>query len=299
MIIGSLFLLVLLLFFPSVAIAGSRYGASLWLTELLPTLLPFFIAIRLFQYCLPNAAGKRPFLLIGLLCGYPTGAALVTYQYDKHLFDKRTAYFYLGFVNNPSPMFILVFCGKNILNLSSWESFLLFVILIFSSFMGSILFRFLYNPRTKRSGECVPAPATDKKTSSAADTAHESPSVVLDRIILDSFRILATIGGYVILFSIFGQLVHAVLPEHSPFSLLICGMLEISSGISYLKTAILPILYKKVLALVILAFGGLSAAFQTSSILTSSELSVIPYLLNKLLVSILAGLMAFFLFGFA
>ena len=55
----TLFLLALLLFCPSVAIAGSRYGASLWLFELLPTLLPFFIAVRLFQYCLPRAADKR------------------------------------------------------------------------------------------------------------------------------------------------------------------------------------------------------------------------------------------------
>ena len=118
MIIGSIFFLAFLLLFPSAAIQGSKYGVTLWLTELLPTLLPFFIAIQLFQQSLPQIAARRGTLFLGLLCGYPTGATLVSYQYKLGLLSRDKVYFYLGFVNNPSPMFILSFCGNYILHLS-------------------------------------------------------------------------------------------------------------------------------------------------------------------------------------
>ncbi len=250
MIVCSLFLLALLLFFPSIAIAGSRYGASLWLGELLPTLLPFFIAVRLFQHCLPGAAGKRVFLLSGLLCGYPVGASRVAYQYDRHLLSREEAYFYLGFVNNPSPMFLLVFCGENILGMSSAEAFLMFALCVLSSLAGSALFRFLpggwRHPLRAVSSGTGGHPAPDGVTVSpgsghrsdrgagisAAKPPAASLSEVLDSIILDSFRVMVNVGGYVILFSILGQLLHVIFPGDSILSLLGSGLLEISSGAS-------------------------------------------------------------------
>lgn len=58
MIVISILFLCLLLFFPETALAGSKYGAALWITQLLPTLLPFFIAIRLFDSCLPRVTQR-------------------------------------------------------------------------------------------------------------------------------------------------------------------------------------------------------------------------------------------------
>ena len=141
MIVISILFLCLLLFFPETALAGSKYGAALWITQLLPTLLPFFIAIRLFDSCLPRVTQSRIFLLTGILCGYPAGATLVANQYDKGLLSRKQAYFYLGFVNNPSPMFVLVFCGATILGTDSRQSALLFLFLILSSLAGSLLDR--------------------------------------------------------------------------------------------------------------------------------------------------------------
>lgn len=290
MIICSLIFLALLLFCPETAMAGSKYGATLWLTQLLPTLLPFFIAIRLLNTCLPQATSKRPFLLIGLLCGYPAGAALVTEQYDRGLLKTSQAYFYLGFVNNPSPMFILVFCGNSILGLSSAGSFLLFAILIVSSLAGSLLFLLLNrNHSSKQDSFAVRTVCPDQ-----SNTA--SLSAKLDDIILDSFIIMAKIGGYVIIFSILGQFINQILPANSLSSILCAGSLEITSGVSYLKAASLSLYTKKVLIMVILSFGGLSAAAQTGSILTKSELSLFPYIMNKGLNSLIAGLFSLLLF---
>lgn len=306
MVFCSLLLLALLLFCPSAATSGSRYGATLWLTELLPTLLPFFIAVRLFRCCLPNAANKRVFLFTGFLCGYPVGASLVAGQYSQGLLTKKSAYFYLGLVNNPSPMFIMAYCGNRILGMSQAESFVLFALLIVSSLAGSLLFGFLYTtaakflfiktPAEQKNSFSHPAAPGIANTPADGQNKYTSASEMLDCIILDSFRVMVTIGGYVILFSILGQMFHTVFPGNSVTSLLGSGLLEISSGASYLKAAALPPLYKRALMLAILSFGGLSAAFQTSSVITRAELSLIPYLIVKALNGLIAGILALMLF---
>lgn len=301
MVLCSVIFLCMLLFFPEIAIAGSKYGATLWLSQLLPTLLPFFIAIRLFDICLPNIATKRFFLLTGLLCGYPAGAALVMGHYEKRLISRRQAYFFLGFVNNPSPMFILVFCGNTILGLSSGEAFLLFGIILLASLLGSLLFFGMQTIKDKhRRKKSIPYPHQLTRplpitADSKAKTMPLSFSEQLDTIILDSFTVLVKIGGYVILFSIFGQFINQLLPAHSAPSILVSGSLEITSGVSYIKSAVLSATTKKVLTAAILTFGGLSAAAQTSSILSKSELSVFPYIINKGINSLIAAILSLFL----
>ena len=326
MLFFSLIFLILLLGCPETAMAGSRYGVTLWLTQLIPTLLPFFISIGLLRACLPRVSSRRGFLLLGLLCGYPAGAALVSGQYSQGLLTERQAFFYLGFVNNPSPMFTLVFCGRSALELSPAEGFLLFGVTVLSAFLGSLLFSRIYFRHSRRKSKklshtavCSPTRKSEKKhavaasstnTVASADTnasmdANTSMDAVvsiqgfalrLDAIIADSFAILLKIGGYVTIFSIIGQFVHALLPPESAAAVLCAGALEITCGVSYLPRAALSLEAKKVLAAGLLAFGGLSAAAQTGSVILQSELSLVPYILNKALNSLLAGTLSFLLF---
>lgn len=283
MIVCSLIFLAILLFCPSVALAGSKYGATLWLTELIPTLLPFFIGIRLFQESLPQIAARRGSLLLGLLCGYPTGATLVVYQYQHGLLSKPKAYFYLGFVNNPSPMFILSFCGTYVLQLTYLESLLLFALIILTSLSGSLIFSYLYKKIVPRS--CLPLDSAPITSCRQTNTLSQC----MDDCILQSFVLITKIGGYVIVFSILGQMLGQFISLNSSSGILSLGALEVTSGISYLKQAPLPHTTKEILTAMLLCFGGLSAVAQTNSILTQSGLSIIPYVLNKLFNSLFVG----------
>lgn len=283
MVLCSLLFLTILFVCPSAALTGSKYGATLWLSELLPTLLPFFIGIRLFQQSLPQIASRRGTLLLGLFCGYPTGATLVAYQYQHGLLPKHQAYFFLGFANNPSPMFILSFCGTYILHLSYLDSLLLFVFTILVSLLGSLLFSLLY----KKCTSCHSVPPSLAPSPSICQTGTLSQCI--DECILQSFVLITKIGGYVIIFSILGQMLGQFLSLDSTSGIATLGALEVTSGISYLKQATLPHTTKEALTVMLLCFGGLSAVAQTNSVLTQSGLSIIPYVLNKLLNALLAG----------
>ncbi len=292
MIVCSLLFLVLLLFCPEAAIQGSKYGSALWLNELLPTLLPFFIGLRLFQLCLPKVASHPAFLLLGLLCGYPSGASLVADQYRQGLLKRPQAYFYLGFVNNPSPMFILSFCGFTILHMNLLSALFFFGIILFAGMAGSAIFRILLTLLPKRhkapTSHSLVTPCTSP---SAGEPAALTFSQKLDTIILDSFILVTKIGGYVILFSILGQFISLFLPPAGISGILCLGSMEITSGISYLQISALSLTTKKILTATLLAFGGLSAAAQTNSVLSQSGLSIFPYILNKIINAVIAGLL--------
>lgn len=294
MIFCSIIFLCLLLFCPEAALQGSKYGAALWLNELLPTLLPFFITLRLFQLCLPKVSSHPAFLLLGILCGYPTGASLVADQYKKGLLNHRRAYFYLGFVNNPSPMFILSFCSMTILHMSLPSSLLYFGCLVLSGLIGSLIFRCLMKLLPEKGDS--PQKNQLQAPSLSDDTQPDKKTPLsrqLDAIILESFILVTKIGGYVILFSILGQFFCLFLSPSSISGILSLGSLEITSGISYLRISLLSCGTKKVLTAILLAFGGLSAAAQTSSVLSQSGLSLIPYVLNKIINAGIAGVLCY------
>lgn len=287
----SLLFLALLLFCPEAAVQGSKYGSALWLNELLPTLLPFFITLRLFQLCLPKVASHPAFLLLGILCGYPTGASLVAQQYRQGLLSRKRAYFYLGFVNNPSPMFILAYCSISILHLTFHTALLFFFTILLAGFTGSLIVRFIMGFLPEGNKVCDRKNQTNASPLAASKDCRQSLSLRLDSIILESFILIAKIGGYVILFSILGQFLCLFISPSSISGILCLGSMEITSGVSYLKISALASGTKKILTAAILAFGGLSAAAQTSSVLSQSELSIFPYVLNKILNAGLAALL--------
>lgn len=231
MIVGSLLFIGFLLFCPEAAISGSKYGCSLWICELIPTLLPFFIALNFFRLQLKKASEHPAFLLLGLLCGYPAGADLVSKQYEKGLLTTDKAYFYLGFVNNPSPMFIMGYCCSTILNVSTPKAILFFLTLVLSAFLGS----FFVSSILKITGRNKNT-FHGSSTQNACSLQKLSFSKLMDKIILDSFILITKIGGYVILFSIFACFLKMLLPTSSLFGIACLGSMEITTGMSYVAT---------------------------------------------------------------
>lgn len=256
-----------------------------------PDTSSIFYCLKFLPAAIKKASEHPAFLLLGLLCGYPAGADLVSKQYEKGLLTTDKAYFYLGFVNNPSPMFIMGYCCSTILNVSTPKAILFFLTLILSAFLGS----FFVSSILKITGR-------NKNTFHGSSTHNEcSPqklpfSKLMDKIILDSFILITKIGGYVILFSIFACFLKMLLPTSSLFGIACLGSMEITTGMSYVATAPLSLQIKEVLSASILAFGGLCAAAQTSSVLSQSELPIFPYLINKLINAVITGGLVYLLF---
>lgn len=120
---------------------------------------------------------------------------------------------------------------------------------------------------------------------------------LLDTSIMNGFEIIAQLGGYIILFSILSGLLMDLHPFGSA-SPLLCGVLEITTGIAQLAASSLPYAGKVSAVLTCAAFGGLSVAAQTNCMIHNSGLPLWPYLAGKLCCAAFAGTLGLFLFAF-
>lgn len=274
-----LFLFILLLF-PETAAEGSKSGLLLWAGVLVPSLLPFSVLTSLIRRTMSGRRCQYLLLAAGILSGYPIGAKVAGELYKDGVLSREKALFFAGFTNNPSPMFVIFFVAGSMLGMGSGQ-YLFYALVLLSSLLGSLCFLlFTKNTRHAQSAPVISAIAAPETPSA------KSFSRLIDSEIASSALLLIKIGGYIMFFSIFAALLHQlpVIPYYA--KLLLGGILEITTGDAMIAASPLSGHAKIILSLAATAFGGLSAAAQTNSVLQNTGLSFSHYVMIK----VLAGL---------
>lgn len=122
-IIFILFTIFLVIFSKS-NLTAAKNGLKLWANNVVPSLLPFFIATNLLSHTnvikyVSKACNKfmRPIFnvpsecayafILGLISGYPVGAKIVTDLKDNNFCTTEEAERMLCFTNNSGPLFII------------------------------------------------------------------------------------------------------------------------------------------------------------------------------------------------
>lgn len=298
-----LFLLPLffyMLFFPKEAFTYSLAGLELWFHTVLPSLLPFMILSGFFigtgkiERILGRFSrfffvifGVSPWgayaLLLGLFCGYPMGARLTADLYARQKISRAEACYLLTFSNNASPMFLSAYVAVQ--NLQS-ESLLPGILsaVYGADLLTGLFFRIRFGRfRRTLSEENV-------------ELKKEAPSVswgeLIDTSVMNGLEAAAKLGGYIILFSIFSGAISQLLTALPCLRLITAAITEVTTGVHTLAQSHLPfvILFPAVCSCT--AFGGLSAAAQTKSMLNGTDLPIGLYLFAKCINSILAAVLA-------
>ena len=209
-----LFTLFLIIFSKS-NLSAAKSGLSLWANNVVPSLLPFFIATELLSYTsVVHKVGKwfEPFMkpifhvpgcgayafLMGIISGYPTGAKIVTNFRKEGLCTKEEGERLVCFTNNSGPLFIIGTVGVSLFG-NTLIGFLLFITHILASITTGFLFRSWKYRKTSNS-------KTFSKISSK-NTSHEFATFsnlgeVLSKSIISSIQTVVMIGGFVVLFSV-------------------------------------------------------------------------------------------------
>lgn len=317
-----LFLFILLLF-PETAAEGSKSGLLLWAGVLVPSLLPFSVLTSLIRRTMQGRRCQYLLLAAGILSGYPIGAKVAGELYKDGMLSREKALFFAGFTNNPSPMFVIFFVAGSMLGMDSGQ-YLFYALVLLSSLLGSLCFVLFTKkrglPRAKTVADAAPvtaAPAISAIASSPTVIVNSSvpdnpsaPSVsgmpqikstgsfsrMIDAEIASSALLLIKIGGYIMFFSIFAALLRhlPVIPYY--VKLLFGSILEITTGDAMIAASPLSGHAKIILSLAATAFGGLSAAAQTNSVLQNTGLPFSRYVMIKVLAGsfgLLLGLIFF------
>ncbi len=291
-----IFFFLIILLFPSATLCGASKGLLLWFHTLLPTLLPFLILTNLliytnaisylsrftgqfFQKVFGVSSNGSFAVLTGFLCGYPVGAKVTADLVKTKRITLNEGKYLLSFCNNTSPAFITSFIV--IQNLQE-EDLLLqtLFILYLSPIICSFIFRRIYHLN----------PFEDLHLTE--NLFHFSFSYV-DDCIMNAFETITKVGGYIILFSVLISL-----GELTPFSACL-PILEITNGVPLILQNVSNFSAAYILILALTSFGGICAAFQTNSMLQETELSIGPYIIEKLITTMVTSLLALLFLIFA
>lgn len=299
-IIVILALLVLLfVIFPDIASHGAENGLMLWFNIIIPSLCPFMIIstmliklnVTSFISSMFYPVFHKIFKLskdgcypavIGMLSGYPLGAKTVADLYKMNLFSRKEAQYLLGFCNNASPMFMLEYIGVKCMGLK--QPVLMLVILYLSAFINAFLEFY------------VPEDEIYNRGDTSIKQKNYSVMEALDESILGSALTLVKVGGYIILFSIFTELLQSMVTVSDTFKIAGAGILEITTGGEILAGANLSLYIKCILISAFCAFGGMSSVAQTSSVLIGTDLSSKRYIFVKIRQAAIAAALAAIIF---
>ncbi len=285
-------LLIILFFFsilcfPKASLTGAKTGLQLWFFTLLPSLLPCMILGQYIQqFPMVQTFGYQKYaVVIGFLCGYPTGAKIVTNLYQNHNLTKKEAQNLVGFCNNPSPNFLISYVYlqhiKNALPLP------LFLCLLY---LPPIIFGIGIHFYSTKNKEQKSSPPLQKQRN-----AHDDTSVIsFDSCIVSGYETICKVGGYVLLFSVLSSILLHNLPLPTNIKYLLVSLLEVTGGVHYLcQTSFSPSL-RFLLCGILSSFGGICTVAQTAGILKEGALSIGYYILHK---SIQCGLLVLLFLG--
>lgn len=287
-----------LLRFPEEALSAAREGMSLWLNTLLPTLLPFLILTgillhtdaiekllhpfaRFWKAALGLTPGGAYAFFLGILCGYPMGAKTAADLCACQKISRREAEYLLTFSCNPSPAFLLNYLAVTCLG-GRTPAIEILGTLFAASVISMLFFRFVVY-KNQTTGSFL-------KNTSKKETSPSSQGAIVDVSIMNGFETITRLGGYILLFS----LLSAMLGHYWPFSdqsgsFLVAAM-EITTGIYRLSLQKLPYGLLYLTSMCASAFGGLCILAQTKSVL-NGQLSVLPYLMSRLLCALCTAIL--------
>lgn len=277
---------------PSKCTEAARGAILLCLNIAIPSLFPFFVISALFitlgyagylsRFFSPvmrsafNVSGAgAAAVILGIISGYPVGAASCVSLYKSGQISKTEAERLLAFSNNSGPIFIIGALGAGILSSKS-TGYMLYLSHIAAALLVGFVFR-SYKKNAASPAAALPPARGGIKNDFGGALAESINSSVIS---------MAKVCGFIILFSV----ICAAIPS-GRFYPYIYSLLEITGGLNALSKVPIDSDLRLCLVSFFLGFSGISVFCQAESIIRASDLSIKTCFFGKLL----QGIFSFFI----
>lgn len=207
---------ICLIIFSKTNLTATKSGLELWSTSVLPSLLPFFIAVELLKYTdiikilgklfnpimrpIFNVPGAASFALImGIISGYPTGAKIVSDFKKEGICSDIECERLIAFTNNSGPLFIISTVGISFLG-DTRTGILLFITHILACLSVGFLFRWWKNGKKSNYSNNSNSLSQPEKNNKKANLNNLGE--ILATSIMNSINTIIMIGGFVTIFSV-------------------------------------------------------------------------------------------------
>ncbi len=259
---------------------------------IIPTLFPFFVVSGLLIYS--GFAGvlskyaqgvMRPIFnvsptgaaafVLGIISGFPTGAICAKDLYKSGNLSKAEAERLLAFCNNSGPLFIIGSIGVAVFGKPIY-GVIIYLIHIISSIIVGVIFSH-YNK--------------DKHTSPPTRINQKEMTVseVISLSLNEGAKSILTVCFSIVFFSAISRALFDLLPLSRNLSAILYGICEFSIGALGICNLEIDTVYKLILTSFVVGFSGLCVHIQVMAVTADSGLSLKPYILGKVLHSIIAA----------
>lgn len=306
--IGSMliiiFLLINILIHPNYVSSATSLAFDIWKNNLFPFLFPMFVisevmislnAIDIFSDLGNNIITKLfkvkkegTFILImSMLSGFPSSAKYINSMYEKGILNDNDASKILMFAHFSNPLFIIGTISSTFLGNIKLAK-LIFLSHYLTNILIGIMFR-NYNPIKKENNLSSFKYNCTKESS-------KSLGVILGTAIINSINTLLLILGTISIFLLITTILNSTIDLGNTGNAIINGIIEMSQGLKYVSMLEISLRLKTTLSVMIISFGGLSVHLQVMSILSNTKVKYLPFLLSRIIHTLIAGLIAFLIF---
>jgi len=328
--VSAILVTVSMVLYPQEAFDASLHGLSIWWNVVFPALLPFFIMAQILiglgvvhmmgvflepvMRPLFNVPGVGSFVLaMGLASGFPLGAIITADMRRKQMVGKIEAERLLSFVNTADPLFMFGAVAVGMLGRPD-AGMTIAAAHYTSTLTVGMIMRFY---RKKESSPHPEKPSSLNMVARPLQAMTEARKKdgrpfgqLMGDAINKSVETLLLIGGFIILFSVIIRVLTVVGAVEYISTLIafflnlvgldvnltpaiISGLLEIDLGCQFASTAKAPMEDILIASGFIIAWSGLSVHAQVASIISDTDLSIVPYVWARGIHSLLAGFYTF------
>ena len=318
---------ILVIIFSEEAFNAALEGLKVWWDIVFPSLLPFFIIAEILMGLgvvhfmgalleplmrpLFRVPGVGAFAMaMGLASGYPIGAKITASLRRKNLCNKVEGERLVSFTNTADPLFMIGAVAVGMFHRADLGIIIAAAHYISSLILGFILRFYKGDSRESRFMEksCKQNIFFYALTELIEARKNDGRSLgeLLGDSIKESISTLLLIGGFIILFSVITRIFivtgfinmisNLLLYLLSPLGIsqamvlpLFSGFFEITNGTNLSSQAQAPLLHQVMIANAIIAWSGLSVHAQVATMLNGTDIKLKPYILARILHSILAA----------
>lgn len=286
-----------LIFNPNLITTEIINALKVFFTILFPSIFPFFlIGDLLISYNFCNTLNKffskinnflfhtsnssNYVIIMSIFSGFPSGAKYIKTLLDKKLLNDDQANYLITFTHFANPLFVLTIT-KSLLN-----NYKLSYLILFSHIIANIIIAIIIRPKEK------------EKIRNLAILEISSFSTNLSNSIKSSLNLLILILGNTCFFFIITKLINTYFNLNGLYSIFINGFFDMTKGIESISLVNINALFKSILILTFISFGGINVHMQVLDIISKTKIKYKNFLLGRICQLALSSFIFFIIFNY-
>ncbi|MBP3766472.1 MAG: hypothetical protein J6G98_04765 [Bacilli bacterium] len=268
------------------------FSYNIFIYTIVPNLFPFLIISRfLINYGFVDICykifnpimnkifrinGNASFIFImSMLTGFPSNSKYTKELLDNDQISSLTGTKVLMFTHFSNPLFVIG-------TIESFINLKTALIILFSHYIGNIIIGFIFRNAY-----------LDNKEYIVKSKKRDSFGLCLSKSVKGSIDTLLLIFGTMTIFLIISNLINNILNLSSENNAILAGILEFTQGLKYVSLLDVDVKIKAMLMGSFISFGGLSVHAQILSIIGETDILYIPFLISRILHSIITSLIIY------